>query len=168
MIVLGKYQGRITCYGIIPAESVDKYDKVFVEFELVGRYDPATGHLESCPAIRQTYYKSTHPNSLDWLISDMKSLGYDKPSFRFLDPEVEGAVNWFGRLIDVVCEHGTGMNGQPREQWSLNRERTRKKATAETVARLDARCAAALEKAFGGATAAAPALVEINTSDETF
>ena len=35
----------------------------------------------------RTYYKSTHPKSVDWLLDDLKFLGYDRPSFRYLDPE---------------------------------------------------------------------------------
>jgi hypothetical protein len=164
----GRYRGRIKDYGILEAKEQDKYDQVFIEFEVIGRYDRATGELEACPPAVRTYYKSTHPNSVDWLLSDLKSLGYDKPSFRYLDPEVEGAVDWFGKEIDVACGPGTSQDGTPREQWSLARARSRKKVKAETLARLDARCAANLQKAFGGAQQPAAPLTVPTPSDDTF
>jgi hypothetical protein len=163
----GKYLGRIKDYGILEAEEAGKYDQVFIEFEVAGRFDPATGLLQECPPGLRTYFKSTHPNSIDWLLGDLKSLGYDKPSFRFLDPEVEGAVDWFGKEVEVACDHGTSRDGTPREQWSIFRERTRRKAKVETLARLDARLADKLAKAFGAQQPAAP-LTAPNTSDETF
>jgi hypothetical protein len=164
----GKYRGRIKDYGILEAQDQDTYDQVFIEFEVFGRYESATGKLEECPPTVRTYYKSTHPNSLGWLLSDLKFLGYDKPSFRYLDPEVVGAVNWFDKEIDVACDLGTSRDGTPREQWSLVRERSRKKAKAETLARLDARCADKLQKAFGGAQRPAAPPTVPNTSDDTF
>jgi hypothetical protein len=140
---------------------------VFIDFEVIGRYDQATGKLEECPPAVRTYYKSTHPNSLDWLLGDLKFLGYDKPSFRYLDPEVVGAVDWFGKEVDLYCDLKT-RDGTPREQWSLFRERSRKKAKAETLARLDARCADKLQKAFGDAQRPAAPPTIPNTSDDTF
>ena len=164
----GNYLGRIQDYGILEAKEQGKYDQVFIEFEVIGRFDPTTGQLQECPPAVRTYYKSTHPNSVDWLLDDLKSLGYDKPSFRYLDPEVEGAVNWYGKEVAVTCDCGKSKDDTPREQWSLTRGRTRKKAKAETVARLDARLADNLKKTFGrGAQPAAP-LTAANTTDETF
>jgi hypothetical protein len=164
----GKYLGRITDYGILEATEAGKYDQVFIEFDVIGRYDPATGQLQGCPPEARTYYKSTHPNSVDWLIADLKILGYDKPSFRFLDPEVEGAVDWFKKEVAFTCDHDTSMDGTLRERWLISRGRTRKKAKAEALARLDARLADKLKKAFGGAAPPAAPLTAPDTTDEPF
>jgi hypothetical protein len=162
----GKYLGHIHDYGILEAAEEGKYDQLFIEFEIRGRYDSVTGKLLECPPGKRTYYRSTHPNSEDWLLSDLKLLGYDRPSFGYLNPEVEGAVDWFGREVVFACRHDTSRGGRPREQWSLARERTRKKATAETLARLDARLADKLQKAFGALPPPAAPLTAPNTGDE--
>jgi hypothetical protein len=162
----GKYRGRIRDYGVIMAVDEGKYDQVTIDFDVIGRYDLANDQLQDCPVAVRTYYKSTHPNSLEYLLLDLKFLGYDKPSFRYLDPEVEGAVDWFGKEVDVTCEIES-WNGNSREQWSILRGQPRQKADAESLARLDARCADKLKKAFGASQPAAP-LTTPNTSTEMF
>jgi hypothetical protein len=165
----GKYLGNIKDYGVLEAKDEGKYEQVFIEFEVVGRYDPATGELRECPPALRTYFRSTHPNSVDWLLGDLKSLGYDKPSLRHLDPEAEGAVNWFGKKVDFTCEHDASRDGTPREQWSIARERARKKkAAAATLARLDARLADKLEKAFGNGQPAPGPAVTSPADDQVF
>jgi|SRR5579864_1935783 len=163
----GKYRGKIRDYGVFHSTAGNQHPTVFVTFETIGQYDPSTGQIVECPRVTRTYNKAITPNTIDWLLSDLKAIGYDRDSFTYLDPEVPGAVNLFGRELDVVCEHES-YEGAVRERWSIYREPSRKKLAPEELAQLDAQYAPRLKKASGNDTSvAAPAPVS-NTSDELF
>src|SRR5690348_12077334 len=99
----GKYRGRITDYGVTQSQAGQQLPTVFISFELIGQYDPATGDLMECPPENRSYFKSITAKTIGWLLADLKAIGYDRPGLEFLDPEVPGAVDLFGREIDAVC-----------------------------------------------------------------
>src|SRR5262245_13390938 len=119
----GKYRGRVTDYGVFKSTAGQQHDTVFVSFQLIGAYDSTTGELGPCAAAARTYTKAITAKTIDWVTSDLKAIGFDRDSFRCLDPEVPGAVNLFGREIDVVCDHET-YNGTTRERWSIHSQPT--------------------------------------------
>ena len=49
MFEQGRYRGRIANYGVARSQGRQGHPTVFVEFDLIGRYDPATGQLVPCP-----------------------------------------------------------------------------------------------------------------------
>jgi hypothetical protein len=136
LMATGRFLGKIRDCGFLEARSEGKHPQCFVTFDVLARIDAASGALIGVPSATRTYYKSTHPKSVAWLIADLKAIGYDKESFRFLDPEVEGAVNLFGREIEVTCTHEV-YQGVERERWSITGGEARVKAGAATIARLD-------------------------------
>jgi hypothetical protein len=136
MFDVGKYRGRITDYGVIGPGPGGEHQQVFVEFEIVGRYDPATGQAAACSSGRRTYYKAITPKTIDWLFLDLKAIGYDRDSFQGLDPEAPGAVNLFDREIDVTCDHEI-YQAKDRERWSISRPRTRSRVGADRLKELD-------------------------------
>jgi len=143
-----RYRGRITDYGVEQSQAGQQHPTIFITSELVGQYDPATGELLPCPAASRTYYKAITPKTIGWLLADLKAIGYDKPGLEYLDPEVPGAADLFGREVDLVCEHET-YDGQVRERWSIHRERTREKIGREGLARLDALYGDQIRRALG-------------------
>jgi hypothetical protein len=165
MYECGKYHARITDYGITEASTGTQ--QVFIAFDLIGRFDPASGQLVGCQPAERTYYKAITPKTIDWVLSDLKTVGFDKDSLKYLDPEVPGAVNLFGKEIDVVCDHET-YNGSLRERWSIQRERNRKKVGHHELSQLDVQFSDQLKKAFGDGKPSVAPPVAANTSNESF
>ncbi len=163
MYDIGKYRGKVIDYGIMPGTD-SKNPQVFIEFELLGRYGP-TGELAPCLPGRRTYFKAVTPNTVNWLIEDLKTLGYDRDGLKFLDPSVIGAADLYGHEADLLCEHEV-WQGNARERWSIFRDRHRERANADELAALDARYADEFHRAFGGTTPPSPPLTVPNTSDE--
>src|SRR4051812_30196758 len=144
-----KYRGAVRDYGVFKSPVGQQHLTVFVSFEVTGRYDPSTGELEPCSPETRTYEKAVTPKTVDWVLSDLKVIGYDKDGFKYLDPEAPGSVNLFGKEIDVVCEHET-YEGSVRERWSIYREPARKRVAPGDLEQLDAQYGEKIKKAFGG------------------
>jgi hypothetical protein len=160
----GKYRGRITNYGVSRSQA-GKQPAVFIEFLVIGRYLEENGQLVACEQARRTYFKAITPKTIEWLASDLKAVGYDRPGLEYLDPETPGAVDLFGTEIDVVCEHET-YEGRPRERWSIHRESNREKLRRDELAGLDLQFADAFRRIIGaGKPTVAPAVTEMNTDD---
>jgi hypothetical protein len=154
-IEMGKYRARVTDYGVTRSTGGQQHPTVFVTGKLTGRVG-ADGEVIPCPPETRTYTKAITPKTIDWLISDLKEIGYDRPGFKYLDPEVPGAVDLFDREITMVCDHES-YEGSTRERWSIFREPARKKVARDELDRLDARFADELRKGFGpGKPAAEP------------
>lgn len=141
----GRYRGRITNYGVFRADTGNRYHHVFIDFQIIGMYDPGTGGLTACPSGKGTYYKAITEKTIGWLLSDLKAIGYDRESLRHLDPESDGAVNLFGVEIDVECRHEE-YRGAQHERWSVCRTPRREKVGAATLAELDVQYAQFLKK----------------------
>jgi hypothetical protein len=164
----GKYRGRITDYGVTQSQAGQHLPTVFITFELVGQYDPDTGEVGPCEPVGRTYYKSISPKTIDWLLADLKAIGYDRPGLEYLDPETPGAADLFDREIDIDCESET-YQGQTRDRWSIHRERTREKIGREGLARLDAQFGDQIRRVLGAGTAVdVPPPVTANTDDNPF
>jgi hypothetical protein len=146
----GKYRGRIVDYGVFQTTAGQQHPTVFVTVELLGRYGDNTADVILCPTETRTYTKAITPKTIDWLIADLKAIGYDKGGFGYLDPEVPGAVDLFGREIDLACDHEP-FEGKVYEKWSIHREPTRKKLGRDELSRLDAEYGDKMKRAFGAA-----------------
>jgi hypothetical protein len=150
LIEIGNYRGRIVDYGVYQSTAGQQHPTVFVTVELLGRYGDNTAELIPCPVEKRTYEKAITPKTIDWVLADLKAIGYDQNSFQYFDPEVPGAANLFGREIDVDCNHEV-YEGKTRERLSIHRAPSRKKLRREALAALDAQYADTLRRAFGGA-----------------
>jgi hypothetical protein len=168
MFEQGKYRGRIVDYGIFRSQAGQQHPTVFIDFDLLGQYDPVTGELVECPPESASYLKAITPKTIDWVLSDLKAVGYDRPGFEYLDPETPGAVDLFGREFDAVCDHEV-FEGDTRAKWSIARDRARAKVDRDELARLDNLYADQIRKAFpDGQLAAAPVPVPNTNDDEAF
>ena len=77
---------------------------------------------------------------------------------------MQGAVNLFGKEIDVDCEHEV-YQGQVRERWSIHRESKREKLRRDELASLDEQFSDTLKRVFGAKPTVAPAVTEANTDE---
>jgi hypothetical protein len=165
MIEQGRYRGRIVKYGVTRSQTGKKHPTVFIQFALIGRYDLSRGQLVQCPEAERTYFKAVTPNTIDWLVADLKAIGYDKPGLEYLDPDVPGAVNLFGVEIDVDCDYDD-YDGRDRERWSIHREPNREKLHRDELATLDAEFADTFKRILGaGKSTVAPAVSQMNTDE---
>jgi hypothetical protein len=163
----GKYRARIADYGVFQSTVGQQHPTAFIRFTLVGVYDPSTGALGECPAETREYLKAITPNTIGWLLSDLKAVGYDRDSLSAFDPEAPGAVDLFGRELDVACDHET-YDGVTRERWSVHREPRRQRVGRDELARLDTTYADQIRRVLGdGQPAAAPAVTS-PADDEPF
>jgi hypothetical protein len=155
MINSGKYRARIEDYGVIEAPYGQQHLTAYVTFRLIGYYNPTTGALESCPDETREYRKAFTDNTIKWLLGDIKAIGYDREALTYFDPEVEGAVDLFGREIVVRCEHKT-YNGQTREEWSISQAPRPKRVDRSVLAELDDRFRDQIKKILGPQKPAPP------------
>jgi hypothetical protein len=147
MLESARYLGRIKDYGIYQSTAGEQHRTVFIACELKGRYE-ADGELVPCPPEQRTYFKAITKKTIAWLLADLKSIGYDRAGFQYLDPEVPDAVDLFDRGIDLVCDHET-YQGSTRERWSNFRKPTLEKLDRNELRRLDSEFEDELRRAFG-------------------
>lgn len=117
----GEYLARVTGWGMTKARTGTP--QFMMKFEPVGKINPnePDGALLPCPNYERTIFRAITKNTADWVADDLEWLGYDKPSFRFLDPDVEGAHNFMDQEIRVRCDHEE-YEGVTREKWSFARQ----------------------------------------------
>lgn len=90
-------------------------------FDLLGLRDPTQPDtlIRVTPGQRSCFRVITE-KTIDYVIEDLKYLGYDKPSFGPLDPSSPQHHSFKGQEIDVVCTH-EDYEGNMQERWSLSR-----------------------------------------------
>lgn len=119
----GRYWGRLKAQGM--GKSKDKGTPFFAAtFEIVGKVDlrDPEGELLACTPGDCTVYMYITEKTGARVIEELALLGYDKPSFRFLDPETPGFTDLAGREVALFCSHEE-YNGDMKEKWGIHRER---------------------------------------------
>jgi hypothetical protein len=160
----GRYRGRITGHGAFKSPAGQQLPTVFLTFDLIGRYDPATGELGPCPPGTRTFTRAITANTFRWLLADLKTIGFDKNGLKYLDPGVPGAADLCNREVDFVCIH-EAYQGLVRERWSIGRGPRTKLAQGD-LEELDARFGEAPERKSGDGPDADPTTVR-DPGDET-
>ena len=114
---------RSTTWGL-GASSNKGTPELQFRFEILGKIDPndPEGALIPCPNYERTIYRYLTQATHEFVVDDLEFLGYDKGSFKFLDPHVEGAHSFAGQEFNARCDH-EDYQGQPKERWSFARRR---------------------------------------------
>src|SRR5262245_27868516 len=115
----GENVAAITDWGL--SESRNKKTPQFVvRFRPLGKINPndPTGDLLSCPSDERTLYLYITQNTKDMFRKALDYLGYDKQSFKYLNRDADGAVDFMGREINVCCDHEEH-EGSINERWNL-------------------------------------------------
>lgn len=165
MLPSGKYRACVVDYGVYQASTGQQFLTVFVDFRLLGRYNPS-GQLEDCPPEERSLYRAITEKTIRWVLADLKAIGFDRDSFTFFDPETPGAVNLYGREIEVVCDH-EDYQGSPRERWAVRRDRAREKVGSAELARLDALYAEDIARVLGNGETAVTASSKNNETERS-
>src|SRR5688572_29622211 len=114
----GRYWAKITRQAMGQASTGNP--QFVLSFLVVGKVDPTKpdGELIACPQYERSIFRTITEKTVDYLIEDLKTLEYDKPSFKFLDPETEGYQDFTGKELEVFCRHET-YNGKQQEKWGI-------------------------------------------------
>lgn len=111
----GTYKGRITKWGLTESRQ-KKTEQFFVSFQITGQVQD--GHEVDCPSSEQTIYRPITDNTIDFLVEDLKNLGFTGTDFSLLDPETPGAHDFAGHEFEARCSHEEYL-GKMQERWSF-------------------------------------------------
>lgn len=121
----GKYWVKIC--GQALGQSKNKGTPEFaLQFTVLGKVNPndPDGDLLGCG---ECYERTTRlyitDKTIDRVASNLEKLGYDKDSFKFLDPKVSGGVSFTGKELAMECKH-EDYQGDLKEKWEFPFEST--------------------------------------------
>jgi len=88
-----------------------------LNFSLLGKVrDDKT--VEECEAYERTCYMTITEKSVEYVLADLASIGFDGNSFAKLSESSADYHNFVGIQISVSCEHNV-YEGVKREQWRI-------------------------------------------------
>lgn len=96
-----------------------------VTFEIVDALDPGGNPI----GVTQTYERSVFlyltEKAMEIALDALKTLGFNKASLKFLDPNNVGFCDFTGKEVELYCKHEE-YEGDERERWSINSPREAK------------------------------------------
>jgi hypothetical protein len=115
-----RYWGKITSNKMGKAKTGTA--QFILQFEIVGKINPADpdGDLLTCPTGERTVFRAITDKTIDWVLKDLEQLGFQGESFRLLDMDEPGGVNFQNRELAFFCEHKYGNDQKLREQWGIS------------------------------------------------
>lgn len=89
-----------------------------------GRVDPEhpDGDLLKCAQNERALYLYITENTAEYVLRDLERIGFDKPSFRYLDPQTENFHNFADAEFEGFCEHEE-YEGDMKERWRFAKPR---------------------------------------------
>jgi hypothetical protein len=120
---------------------------------------------DSCPHGERSVTFWFAPKTTERIIEDLQSIGFDKPSFKFLEPFNSGHHDFTNVEFVAYCKHSDYKGGS--EEWNLSGERPRSEPLApEKFRELDSLFGSALKaKAKKPATKPAAATASVPLTD---
>lgn len=131
------YIGRIVRHSF--GESKNGNPQLGITFELLGRVNPMDpdGELLACEGVERTMFWTFTEKTMEWLPRDLARIGYNKSSFRFLDPNDPQAHSFEGVEIPVYFTLEE-YKGKWKERWALSSGQQTKPVEAKKLRELDA------------------------------
>lgn len=148
MTEAGLYKGVVKDWGVTKA-ATGKFQH-WLLFEINQRAkddsDVSGGFNELEKPILRKVFKAMTAKTKDWLLSDLKSLGYDRKSLSVTSiiPNNDDSFNFGGRTGVIECTHET-YDGKNREKWQITTRKGSVKLTNEDLSQLDQMFTAAEE-----------------------
>jgi hypothetical protein len=118
----GRYLCRIIGQGFSEAKSGTP--QFFIRFVVGGAVDPRNPKGDILPVEQQyerTMYRALTEKTMDFVLEDIRQLGYQGTKLSDLDPATLGFHSFDGREVEMYCNHET-YEGQTREKWGIGRE----------------------------------------------
>jgi hypothetical protein len=112
---------------------------------VMGRVNPEQpdGDLLPCNKAERTIYLYITEGTAEYVIRDLERIGFDKPSFKFLDPNNEHFHDFAGSEFEAFCDHEE-YEGKQNEKWRFAKPRGQ-----SDVAPLEASEVRKLDSLFG-------------------
>lgn len=115
----GNYACQITAQAV--TETKNGNPQLVLRFKVLG---PSLGNGEyepASPAYERTFYRVITDKTVEYVVEDLKALGYQHQSFRFLDPKTPGFQDFSGKVLEMYCKHEPDDKGNVREKWMIAR-----------------------------------------------
>ncbi len=114
----GTYRGKITRWGVGKAGTGTP--QLSVTVQILGKVDTSDSEsgLLPAPNYERTIFRAITEKTIDYVIADLRRLGYDRDGFADAQPESPTAFDFFGIECNVVCEHDS-YQGKAKERWSF-------------------------------------------------
>tara|TARA_R110000803_G_scaffold205530_2_gene272256 strand:+ start:4669 stop:5379 length:711 start_codon:yes stop_codon:yes gene_type:complete len=148
----GRYWGKVTEQAL--GNSKDKgTPEIAIRFTIQGRVNPADpdpqAPLLACPINDRTVYLYITTKTADFVIRDLRNLGYRSDGFSALAPGSPNHESLVGKETEFICTHES-YKGESRERWSVGFERK------PLESKMDAKEMKQLDAMFGKAFKATP------------
>lgn len=113
----GNYRLRVTKQAL-GVSSKSETPQFVLTAKVIGEYDG--DNLENVTQeYERTIFMYLTENAMPYVIEQLAILGFGGTSFKQLNPEAPGAVNFVGTEFDGFCKHETYQNS-PREKWGMS------------------------------------------------
>lgn len=114
----GRYWCKVT--GQAMGKSKAGNAQFILSFAVVGKVDPSDpgGELIACPKNERRMFLTITEKTGEYVIEDLKRLGYQKQSFKFLDPERDGYHDFTGHEFEARCDPNE-YEGKTTEKWRV-------------------------------------------------
>lgn len=91
---------------------------------VLGIVDPEKpdGDLLQCPKNERTIYLYITENTAEYVLRDLERIGFDKSSFKFLNPANEFFHDFKDQEFEAFCEHEE-YQGERKEKWRFSKPR---------------------------------------------
>lgn len=128
-----------------------------LDIAIAGQVNPMDrgGDLLACPTGNRRIDIYLTEGTMEFAVEQLRHIGFDKPSLKYLDPAVDGYHNFVGKDIEAYCKlepyNGTDQKHQGKEfeKWSISLPRERepvKPLATSKLSKLDTLFGAELKK----------------------
>lgn len=163
----GRYKGVVAAQAM--SETKTGNTQFVLTIDLLGFCDPSQpDSLTRVPPGQRSVFRVITDKTIDYVLEDLKYLGYDKPTFGPLDPSHPQHHSFKGQEVDLICAHEE-YNEQMQEKWSLSRGGGLNLKPLDNAAlrKLDALYGAKLKANAAPTSKSAPTRQKANTEAET-
>lgn len=113
----GKYKGRIVKWGL--AESKEKKTpQFFCSCEILGEIDRDESFSPIDDAEERTVFRAITSGTIDYVIKDLQTLGWNGTDFNELSPDHPNAFDLTGKEVELRCSHEM-YKDKDRERWEF-------------------------------------------------
>lgn len=114
----GQYRGTIISQAL--GESNTGTPQFVFRFTVDARVN--AGQEYATQEGERTCYIYLNDKTMEFATRDIRSLGFDKNSLRYLDPTVAGFHDFVGTSVQMFCKHEE-YQGKTREKWNISNPR---------------------------------------------
>jgi hypothetical protein len=141
----GRFKGRVTKWGLTPSSSKGT-EQFYVTALLVCQIQD--GEEVHCPGGEVTVFRAITDNTIDYVVEDLKNLGFTGTDWSALLPDAPNAHSFEGVEVPLRCKHEE-YKGKTQERWEFGfRDGTLKELDSTGVSKLNSRFGAKLKQAF--------------------